>query len=155
MTNLTHFSQCIYFTPLHVSSNKCSSSGGSYCVNTSSGIIHTSGSCVLVRRELRPDRHTRQSPTRLYYIRWCIDTIWLYRSSQRYLFSLLSDRPYFHLAPCPVDNGAVFRRSKRPGCETELWLPSTVWVMNSLSHFSSLSHIFVCNCFMNSREIGR
>ena len=34
--------QCIYFTPLHVSSNKCSSSGGSNRVNTSSGIIHSS-----------------------------------------------------------------------------------------------------------------
>ena len=43
LTNLTHFSQCIYFTPLHVSSNKCSSSGGSNCVNTSSGIILCSG----------------------------------------------------------------------------------------------------------------
>ena len=54
MTNLTHFSQCIYFTPLHVSSNKCSSSGGSNCVNTSSGIIHSSGwpSFVPVGREL-------------------------------------------------------------------------------------------------------
>jgi hypothetical protein len=42
--------QCIYFTPLHVSSNKCSSSGGSNCVNTSSGIIHCTGwlSCVPV-----------------------------------------------------------------------------------------------------------
>jgi hypothetical protein len=48
MTNLTYFSQCIYFIPLHVSSNKCSSSGGSNCVNTSSSIIHSSGwlSCV-------------------------------------------------------------------------------------------------------------
>jgi hypothetical protein len=35
--------QVIYFTPLHVSSNKCLSSGGSNCVNTSSGIIHSSG----------------------------------------------------------------------------------------------------------------
>jgi hypothetical protein len=34
MTNLTHFSQCTYFTPLHDSSNKCSSSGGPNCVNT-------------------------------------------------------------------------------------------------------------------------
>jgi hypothetical protein len=41
MTNLTHFSQCIYFTPLHVSSSKCSSSGGSNCVNTSSDIYHS------------------------------------------------------------------------------------------------------------------
>jgi hypothetical protein len=50
MTNLTHFSQCIYFTPLHVSSNKCSSSGGSNSVNTSSGIMHSSEwlSCVPV-----------------------------------------------------------------------------------------------------------
>jgi hypothetical protein len=42
MTDLMHFSQYIYFTPLHVSSNKCSSSGGSNCVNTLSGIIHSS-----------------------------------------------------------------------------------------------------------------
>jgi hypothetical protein len=42
MTNLTHFSQCIYFMPLHVSSNKCSSSGGPTCVNTSSGITQCS-----------------------------------------------------------------------------------------------------------------
>jgi hypothetical protein len=50
ITNLTHFFQCIYFTPLHVSCNKCPSSGGSNCVNTSSGIIHSSGwlSCVPV-----------------------------------------------------------------------------------------------------------
>jgi hypothetical protein len=50
MINLTHFSQCIYFMPLHVSSNKRSSSGGSDCVNTSFGIIHSSGwlSCVPV-----------------------------------------------------------------------------------------------------------
>jgi hypothetical protein len=78
MTNLTHFSQCIYFTPLHVSSNKCSSSGGSNCVNTSSAIIHSSGwlSCVPVGREPPPDGLTRQSPTIVYYTRWCIDTIW-------------------------------------------------------------------------------
>ena len=29
--------------PLHVLSNKCSSSGGPTCVNTSSGITHSSG----------------------------------------------------------------------------------------------------------------
>jgi hypothetical protein len=48
MNNLTHFSQYIYFTPLHVSSIKCSSLGGSNCVNASSGVIHSSGwmSCV-------------------------------------------------------------------------------------------------------------
>ena len=27
-------------------------------------------------REFRPDQHTRESPTRAYYTRWCIDTIW-------------------------------------------------------------------------------
>ena len=70
MTNLTHFSQCIYFTPLHVPSNKCSSSGGSNCVNTSSGIIHSSGwlSCV-------PTGTQDKSPTRVYYTRWCIDNL--------------------------------------------------------------------------------
>ena len=30
-------------TPLHVSSSKCSSSGGSTCINTPSGITHSSG----------------------------------------------------------------------------------------------------------------
>jgi hypothetical protein len=29
------------FTPLHVSSSKCSSSGGPNCINTSSGITHS------------------------------------------------------------------------------------------------------------------
>jgi hypothetical protein len=38
MTNLMHFFSCIYFMPLHVSSNKSSSSGGPNCINTSSGI---------------------------------------------------------------------------------------------------------------------
>jgi hypothetical protein len=54
MTNLTHFFQCVYFTPLHVSSNMCSSSGGSNCVNTSSGVIHSSGwlSCVPVVNDI-------------------------------------------------------------------------------------------------------
>jgi hypothetical protein len=36
-------SQCICFMPLHVSSNKCSSSGGTACVHTSSGITHSGG----------------------------------------------------------------------------------------------------------------
>jgi hypothetical protein len=40
--------------PLHVSSNKCSSSGGPTCVSTSSGITHSGGSLfdVPVRRKL-------------------------------------------------------------------------------------------------------
>jgi hypothetical protein len=66
MTNLTHFCQCIYFTPLYVSSKKCSSSGESNCVNTS-GLIHSSRWLVLC-----PVEHTRQSPTRVYYTRWCM-----------------------------------------------------------------------------------
>ena len=31
------------FTPLHVSSSKCSSSGGSVCINTPSGTTYSSG----------------------------------------------------------------------------------------------------------------
>ena len=40
------FSKCIYFfyfTPLHVSSSKCSSSGGSVCINTPSGTTYSRG----------------------------------------------------------------------------------------------------------------
>ena len=39
------FSKCIYFyfTPLHVSSSKCSSSGGTVCINTPSGTTYSSG----------------------------------------------------------------------------------------------------------------
>ena len=39
------FSKCIYFyfTPLHVSSSKRSSSGGSVCINTPSGTTYSSG----------------------------------------------------------------------------------------------------------------
>jgi hypothetical protein len=59
MTNLTHFSQCMYFTPLHISSNKCTSSGGSDCVITSSSIIPSSGrlSCVPVGPTSTQDSH--------------------------------------------------------------------------------------------------
>jgi hypothetical protein len=40
--------------PLHVSSSKCSSSGGPDCINTSSGITHSGGwlSDVPVKRKL-------------------------------------------------------------------------------------------------------
>jgi hypothetical protein len=38
--------------PLHVSGNKCSSSGGSTCANTSSGITQSDGFDVPVRRKL-------------------------------------------------------------------------------------------------------
>ena len=38
--------QCIYFMPLHVSTNKCSSSGGPTCINTSSGITHSESKAV-------------------------------------------------------------------------------------------------------------
>ena len=41
MSNWTHFSDCICFTPLHVSSNKCLSSGGSNCFSTSPSITHS------------------------------------------------------------------------------------------------------------------
>jgi hypothetical protein len=40
MTNLMHFSHCVYCTPLHVSSNKCSSSGGSNCVKVGTQDSH-------------------------------------------------------------------------------------------------------------------
>jgi hypothetical protein len=65
--------------PLHVSSNKCSSLGGSNCINTSSGITHSGGwlSDVPVKRKLFSlDRHVRQLLTRVCYTRWCINTIW-------------------------------------------------------------------------------
>jgi hypothetical protein len=43
MTNLMHsFLMCL-FMPLHVSSSKCSSSGGRNCINTSSGITQSGG----------------------------------------------------------------------------------------------------------------
>jgi hypothetical protein len=57
MTNLMHSFLMYLFMPLHVSSSKCSSSGGPNCMNT-----------VL-------DRHVRQSLTRVCYTGWCIDTI--------------------------------------------------------------------------------
>jgi hypothetical protein len=41
MTNLIHSFLLYLFTPLHVSNNKCSSSGGPDCINTSSGITHS------------------------------------------------------------------------------------------------------------------
>jgi hypothetical protein len=71
-------SQCVYFMPLHVSSNKCSSSGWPTCVNTSSGITHSGGWMpeVPVRWKPPPDRHVRPPPTRVCYTRWCIDTKW-------------------------------------------------------------------------------
>jgi hypothetical protein len=43
MINLTHSFSMYYFMPLHVSNNKCSSSGGLTCINTSSGITHSGG----------------------------------------------------------------------------------------------------------------
>jgi small-conductance mechanosensitive channel len=54
MTNLTQFSQFIYFTPLHVSSNKCSSSGGSNCVKidlykTNTSTIHHNTTSYITR----------------------------------------------------------------------------------------------------------
>ena len=55
-------------TPLHVSSSKCSSSGGPTCINTPSGITQSSG--------WLSDRPARQSNTRLCYTRWCINTSW-------------------------------------------------------------------------------
>jgi hypothetical protein len=51
MNNLMHSFLMYLFMPLHVSSSKCSSSGGPNCINTSSGIT-------------------------LCYTRWCINTIW-------------------------------------------------------------------------------
>jgi hypothetical protein len=41
MTNLMHSFLMYLFMPLHISSSKCSSSGGPNCINTSSGITHS------------------------------------------------------------------------------------------------------------------
>jgi hypothetical protein len=38
-----HFLNVFTFMPVHVSSSKCSSSGGPVCVNTSSGTTHSGG----------------------------------------------------------------------------------------------------------------
>jgi hypothetical protein len=71
-TNLTHFFslfQVFIFPPLHVSSDKRSSSGGNNCINTSSGITHWQGDCSacwLARR-------TVTLP--VCYTRGCVDTI--------------------------------------------------------------------------------
>ena len=54
-------------TPLHVSSSKCSSSGGPTCINTPCGITHSSG--WLSGRPVG-------RPTRVCYTRWCINTSW-------------------------------------------------------------------------------
>jgi hypothetical protein len=67
--------QCVYFMPLHIS-NKCSSSGGPTCVNTSSGITHWWVSVWRAGQELPPDRHVRQSPTRVGYTRGCLVLSW-------------------------------------------------------------------------------
>ena len=55
----------VYFMPLYVSSNKCSSSGGPNCINTSSGITH-SGGWVSSGPSDRPARHP---PTKACYTR--------------------------------------------------------------------------------------
>jgi hypothetical protein len=72
MTNLMHSFLMYLFTPVHVSSSKCSSSGEPNCINTSSGI--TLWWVTVWRAGL--DRHVRQSLTRVCYTRWCINTIW-------------------------------------------------------------------------------
>jgi hypothetical protein len=41
MTNLMHSFLMYLFKPLHVSSSKCSSSGGPNCINNSTGITHS------------------------------------------------------------------------------------------------------------------
>jgi hypothetical protein len=77
MTNLMHSFLMYLFMSLHVSSSKCSSSGGPNCINTSSGITHSGEwlSDVPVKRKQFPlDRHA--TLTRLCYITCCFNTIW-------------------------------------------------------------------------------
>ena len=66
--------------PLHVSSNKRSSSGGPSCINTSSGITHSggwmSGGPVRKKQIFPSDWPARNPPTRVCYTRWCINTTW-------------------------------------------------------------------------------
>jgi hypothetical protein len=54
------FFNVFIFPPLHVSSDKRSSSGGNNCINTFSGITHWQG------QEETPDQHAGQSPCQCF-----------------------------------------------------------------------------------------
>jgi len=63
------------FNSLHVSSTSCSSSGGTNCVNTSSGRCHSVSVTVSsAGRKFTSDLQTTRPPTA---ISGCIDTIYL------------------------------------------------------------------------------
>jgi len=66
-----------YFISLHVSSITVLIIRRSNCINTSSGMISLYRWLLgmPVRRELPPDRHTKQSLTQANHTRWCINTI--------------------------------------------------------------------------------
>jgi hypothetical protein len=75
--------------PLHVSSNKCSSSGGPTCINTPSGITH-SGEWLTCRSrgKFPPDRHVRQRKVSSWPARQTDETFLLTGTSDRGKFPL-------------------------------------------------------------------